>query len=284
MIIEPGKHFYYKNNNFLNYQIFGHGQRTIIFLHGFGASGLNWSELLPLLDNNQYRFVIFDLIGAGYSSKPRNADYSMAANAEAIIRFINENQLNNYFIVGHSFGGGVALLATIKLLKETSMPPKALILLSTAAYNTNIPFFIDKLRIPIFGHLILTLTSAEFQARYTLERIYFDKLKVTNKTVDQYAHFMRMSDNKYALIQIAKQVIPKYSEQLSKDYKNLCVPILILWGENDPVLPLSLGKRLKDELPNATLKIIQNCGHNIQEECPDLTADEINKFLAKFEI
>ncbi len=45
MIIEPGKRFYYEDDKFLNYRISGQGQQTIILLHGFGASGLTWSDL-----------------------------------------------------------------------------------------------------------------------------------------------------------------------------------------------------------------------------------------------
>jgi pimeloyl-ACP methyl ester carboxylesterase len=123
MIIDPDKRFYYEHDKFLNYRISGHGQQTIIFLHGFGASGLTWTDLLPLLDDNRYRYVIFDLIGSGYSSKPRNADYSMLANAKAILKFITETQLNDYFIVGHSFGGGVALLNAMKAMEGASSPP-----------------------------------------------------------------------------------------------------------------------------------------------------------------
>lgn len=279
MNIEPGNRFYYEKNNYLNCQVGGQGQQAIIFLHGFGASGLTWTELLPHLDTNRYRYIIFDLIGSGFSSKPRNADYSMQANAEAIVKFINENQLTNYILVGHSFGGGVALLASIKSIQGELKQPKAIILLDAAAYNAEIPFFVDRLRIPIIGPLLLSVTNAEFQARYTLEHIYFDKQKVSDEIVHRYSYFMRMPGHDHALIETAKQVIPKDFDQLVGNYNKLFIPALVLWGNNDKALPLSLGKRLVMDLPYATLQVIQNCGHNIQEECPERTAEEINKFL-----
>jgi pimeloyl-ACP methyl ester carboxylesterase len=279
MNITPGKHFYYKDHIFLNYQVGGHGQRTIIFLHGFGASGLTWKDLMPYLDDNRYRYIIFDLIGSGYSSKPHNADYSMTANADAIISFINKSDLSNYLIVGHSFGGGVALLATIKSIEGASKPPKGIVLLDAAAYSAYIPFFVDGLRTPVLGPLLLSLTSAEFQARFTLDHIYFDKQKVTDEIVGRYTYFMRMPGHDYALVQTAKQVASKEFDQLTRNYDKLRLPALVLWGSDDPVLPLSLGERLTSDLPNAKLQIIQNCGHNIQEECPGPTAAEINIFL-----
>lgn len=276
---EIGKRFYYASDKFLNYRTSGQGRQPLIFLHGFGASCLAWTELLPLLDESKNRCIIFDLIGFGYSSKPRDSDYSMAANADAIIKYITENHLTNYILVGHSFGGGVALLTAIKTLNGKLTQPKAIILLDAAAYNTNIPFFVSRLRIPVLGQLLLSLTSAEFQARYTLERIYFDKRKVTDDIVKKYAYFMRLPGHDYALMQAAKQIIPKDFDQYVNSYKKLNIPVLILWGQNDPVLPVSLGERLADDLPNATLQIIPECGHNIQEECPRQTANAINKFL-----
>jgi pimeloyl-ACP methyl ester carboxylesterase len=64
-------------------------------------------------------------------------------------------------------------------------------------------------------------------------------------------------------------------------YSEITIPALVLWGRQDPVLPLDQAKRLSREIPGASLGIIENCGHNVQEEQPGEVARLMKDFLAK---
>jgi pimeloyl-ACP methyl ester carboxylesterase len=279
MDFTPDNKYFYSTDQYLNYRVLGKGKKTIIFLHGFGASSRTWDDVTPYLDVNDSKLIFFDLIGAGFSSKPKTADYSMMANALAIAKFIKENEIDNYIFVGHSFGGGVALLSTIQLMEESNFSPEALVLIDAAAYRVELPFFVENLRIPLLSNLLLAITSTEFQARYTLEKIYYDKNKVTNAKVYRYAFFMSLEGHDHAMIQTAKQIIPKNFQNYVNRYSDLKMPSLILWGRQDPALPLENGKRLSIQMPSAKLSIIDECGHNPQEEQPEQSAREINAFL-----
>ena len=149
MLYSPDQQFFFSKTEFVNYRVIGNGEKTVIFLHGFGASNRTWDDIIPHLNSPNTNFILFDLIGAGFSSKPRSADYSMRANALVIESFIREHNLRDYAIVGHSFGGGVSLLTTLKFLESTAHRPSALVLLDAAAYETKLPFFVDQLRIPL---------------------------------------------------------------------------------------------------------------------------------------
>src|SRR5574341_927897 len=154
---------------------------------------------------------------------------------------VRQNDIQSPIIVGHSFGGGVALLTTMFLASDKEHSPRALILIDSAAYAIDLPFFVSYLRIPIINRMILSLTSAQYKAKYTLDRIYYDKNKITDDKVARYAFFMQGPDYGYALIETASDVIPPNFESYTSKYKDIFLPSLIIWGENDSAIPLPTG-------------------------------------------
>lgn len=275
----PDSKHYYKKNQFLNYREIGEGHRTVVLLHGFGASNRTWDDILPYLQSKGYRLILVDLVGSGFSSIPIDSDFSMAANADAVIDFIMSKELRNYILVGHSFGGGVVLNMMLKLDSSDTPNPDALILLDTAAYDTGLPFFVEPLRVPLLGGFLLSVIPPSLRARYTLERIYFDKSKVTDDKVNRYAYFFSLPGHDNALIESAKQIIPDNYTDITDKYKTINVPTLILWGAQDTALSIEGGRRLAGEMPKAKFVVIDKCGHNPQEERPEETAREIDVFL-----
>jgi pimeloyl-ACP methyl ester carboxylesterase len=279
MLYSPDQQFFFSKTEFVNYRVIGNGEKSVIFLHGFGASNRTWDDIIPYLTSPNTNFVLFDLIGAGFSSKPRSADYSMRANALVIESFIREHDLRDYALVGHSFGGGVSLLTTHEFLESTTHRPSALVLLDAAAYETKLPFFVDYLRVPLISNILLAVTPYNFQARHTLEKLYFDKAKVTREKVERYSFFMSMKGHNNALIETARQIILKDFSRYSGQYKDITIPTLVLWGRQDTAVPLEDGIKLSKDIPTAKLAIIEDSGHNIQEEQPKDVARLINGFL-----
>jgi pimeloyl-ACP methyl ester carboxylesterase len=95
--------------------------------------------------------------GAGESPKPYDHRYSMFEQAELIYRFIHQNDLHQVTLVGHSFGGGVALLVALRLTQQEPSRLSRLILLDTIAYPQKLPGVIRMLRMPVLGWLGLHL-------------------------------------------------------------------------------------------------------------------------------
>lgn len=274
----PDHQFRYGNNEFINYRVIGNGSKAIVFLHGFGASNRTWDDIIAYLSLPDTRLIFVDLIGAGFSSKSRGADQSMRANARVVEAFVRELGLHDYALAGHSFGGGVALNVTVDLLKGTARGPSALLLLDAAAYETKLPFFIRALKIALLPKLLFALAPSDLLARYTLNRLYFDRTKVTDEKVQRYSFFMSMPGNNDALVRTARQISPQDWQHAGR-YKEIRTPTLVLWGRQDTVLALEQGARLSKEIPSARLAIIEDSGHNIQEEQPREVARRINEFL-----
>jgi len=280
MTATSSQRFYYNDSDYLNYEVIGKSGRPIVFLHGFAASLENWKILTGSLPAREYQIFLIDLKGFGLSAKPRDGKYSMQDNADLIAQFIRAQKLKDYVLAGHSFGGGVALLVAIASIDGLLDRPKKLILFDAAAYNSEIPFFVRYLRIPVLRYVLTDFSPASFQARYTLTRIVYDKSKITEALVERYAVPMRTRGYNYALLQTAAQIIPNDSEQIVSRYHSIDIPTLIIWGRDDAVIPLSSGERLAKELPNATLHVIDECGHNSFEECSADAARVIAKFCS----
>ena len=284
MNYSPDKRYYYNDSEYINYTVIGSGDTTLVMLHGFGASLQNWRDISSSLIKEGIKLLMVDLKGSGFSSKPNESNYSMVEHARIVQSLIEELALKKYFILGHSFGGGVALLSTIQSLKsENSSVPKGIILLDAAVYKTELPFFVNYVRIPIIGNLILNLLSADYQAKYTLNKIFFDKQKVTPELINRYSFFIQMDGYSDALIQTADQIIPNNFNEYTDFYKNINLKTLIIWGKQDPALPPSSGEKLSKEIKNSKFIIIDKCGHNPQEEQPIIVADYIIKFIKEIE-
>ncbi len=69
-------------------------------------------------------------------------------------------------------------------------------------------------------------------------------------------------------------------QNVLRSYKQIKCPTLLLWGEHDPIIPLSSAKKLLSEIPGAQIKVLPNCGHVPQEELPGPTAQAISEYLS----
>ncbi len=276
----PDLRYVYNGHDFLNYRVVGNGAIRIVLLHGFGASLENWSDIVPYFDPSQFQLILIDLKGSGFSSKPEKSDYSMVEQARIIGRFLTHINISDYYLVGHSFGGGVALLTTLEAMKTHDYPlPRGLILIDAAAYKTQLPFFVQYLRVPILRDLLPAVLPADFQAEYTLKKIVYDPSIITPELINRYAFFIAMDGYNQALVQIAQQIVPQNLDRYTEQYKDIAVDTLVLWGRQDPTLPLRSGVQLAETLPNGRLVILEQCGHDPQEEHPRKVAGLILDFI-----
>lgn len=110
------KEYYIKEHNtYLRYQDFPGIENTILFIHGLGCAGsFDYSEVAAQGILNDTRCIIVDLLGAGYSDKPTEFDYQVSSHVRYLKSFIEDLNLNNFIIFGHSLGGPIAIeLATL---------------------------------------------------------------------------------------------------------------------------------------------------------------------------
>jgi len=263
----------------LHCKIYGTG-KPILALHGLGGSLYTWRKLIePSYRFPGYQLILIDFRGAGDSPKPKDKRYSILEQADLIFQFIQEKNLRNLTVMGNSYGGAVALLVAIRLSEEDPDRFAKLILLGSGGYNKHLPSHLTILRTPLVGWLAVHLLPTKCQSRTVLRDSYYDDRKISDQQIAEYARPISVRGGRHALLQTGKQAIPKNINDITSKYPKISVPTLILWGLDDEIIPIKIGRMLHEAIPKSRLEIINHCGHVPQEECPEETICYISEFL-----
>ncbi len=254
--------------------------KPIVFIHGLGASSYTWHKIAPELAKTN-RVIAIDLKGFGQSDKPLDNRYSIFDQAKLVEDFLSRSGLRGVTLVGHSYGGGVALAVALNQMDAGNRQIEKLVLIDSVAYRQPLPFFFQVLRTPIIGELGMTLVPPEVQMTRALSIAYYKDEKVTKETVDHYASALHSEGGRHALFHTINSLDPEKAEEFSYRYRTLTTPALLLWCEHDKIVPLKFGKRLFSELPDARIEVIEDCGHIPHEEQPEETLRLIRSFAAK---
>ncbi len=278
---EQKQTFAYSDQIQISYELHGNGSSPIVFLHGFGASVETWRDIqLGLVQGN--RLFLVDLKGFGLSSKPDDGRYSIEEQADIVLAFLKAQNLRNVTLAGHSYGGAVCLLAYLKDRsngRDTRI--QRLILIDTAAYLQDLPFFVDILRMSVINGIAMNLVPAKTRASYTLHRLFYDASKVSEERITRYAEFYDQPGSYNSFVECAKQIIPSNPDSIAALIKTINVPTLILWGAEDPAIPVEHARRLNLDIRNSTLVIVSKCGHIPHEEKPEESLHAILNFLGR---
>ncbi|MEP6741557.1 MAG: alpha/beta hydrolase, partial [bacterium] len=252
----------------LNYAIYGTGQ-PLLAIHGLGASMYSWREFVKEKDTFPgYQIILIDLKGAGNSLKPHDKNYSILTQRDLVYDFIQELDLKDLTLVGNSYGGAVSLILTLKLIKDNPGLLSKLILIDSGGYDKLLPWYLKLLRMPFLGWLALHILSPRQSAETVLKNAYYNDHLITQEQITAYAEPIGSPGGRYALLQTAKGAIPQDIDKIIAQYPSINVPTWILWGLDDEVIPLEIGKMLHEAIPGSRLELINDCGHVPQEEKP----------------
>ena len=265
----------------ISYMEIGRGSRVLLFVHGFGASSRNWADVAARFDPELYRLLLLDLKGCGASPKPDDGRYSLRDQADIVVRLIQEERLEKVTLIGHSMGGGICLLVALRAGEWPFLAGRleGLVLIDSAAYSTEVPFFIRYLQAPMVRMLISEMLPPRSQARFVLRRVFADPARITDEVVERYASGLRDPEARRAARDIAVQIVPDDHPDLVARFPTIELPTLVVWGSEDPVLPIADAHRLRQALPDCELAVIEGCGHVPPEEAPGETARLIAAFL-----
>jgi pimeloyl-ACP methyl ester carboxylesterase len=197
---------------------------------------------------------------------------------QLLIAFIHHHDLRGLTLGGHSFGGGVALLTTLALLNDDRYCPQRLILIDNVAYRRRLPLFMKLLRTRLIGPLG-TLLPPKMQVRFVMEAAYHNDRLIPNEAVTAYSKALRTRGGRHALLQTARHMIPPDIDDLAARYGEIRLPVLIVWGAHDEIVPIEVGRRLHEAIPGSSFVVVENCGHIPHEECPQVALRAVLDFL-----
>jgi pimeloyl-ACP methyl ester carboxylesterase len=250
-----------------------------VLVHGYGAHGACWEPWLSELEA-RHRVLNVDLGGFGRAAATPGAAYGPMHQAEALLVWMRELDLRDVTLVGHSLGGGIALMLALRLLDEHEDRLVGLVSVAGAAYHVRPePPFVRMARYPRLSRLALELVPPRWLVRTVMRSIVVQRDAVTEARVACYAAPLRAAGTRRALVSCARDILPAELDRLTARYRELRVPALCLWGRQDPVIPLRWGERLARDLPDATLTVVEACGHLPVEERPEASLAHLLAFL-----
>lgn len=232
-------------------------KNSIIILHGWGLRGAVYNELILLLKQQEYQVYAPDL--PGFGSEPIvSTSMNLDDYVDFLSDFIKKNHILTPIFIGHSFGGRVAIKYAFRYPQNISK----LIL-------TGVPVITNKSFFKKIAYLSAILGGKVFKMAPLRTREFFRKLLYFS--IGEWDYYKAGS-----LKQVFKNII---GEDLVRYLKEIRIPMLLVWGENDRITPLYNINKIQKIMPWVKSIIVKNSGHKLPYENPPTFFNAIKSFL-----
>jgi len=237
------------------------GGAPLVLVHGLGDRGEAWAPMIRQMKRAGFHVYALDLLGYGRSPRPGDSDYSISTQEQVVADFIQALGLQKTDVAGWSMGGWVSL----KLALDH-------------------PELVDRL---------VVYDSAGIH----LQRSYPDTVfhPENEQEVDQLVHLLEPNAKPLPHF-VARDALRKFAAQqwvvdrgmasmlggkdaLDDSLSSMQVPLLIVWGSDDQLLPLSVGEKMHALDPQSELDVVEGCGHLAPSGCTDRVASATADFL-----
>lgn len=290
MLQETRKHDFITTNGIkLHYVTQGEG-KLMLMLHGFPEFWYSWRHLIPEFAKN-YRVVALDLRGYNESDRPQALEaYSMSELLKDIKGVIEGLGYENCILVGHDWGGAIAwnfaynYSQLVERLIVLNMPhpakfSQALRSPQQLLRSSYIFFF----QLPFIPELFLKAKNYRAISSF-FTGMAIDKTAFTQDDLEAYKHAVAKPGALTAMLNYYRQGFRSFFSDRQHQWRQLEIPTLTIWGENDSALGKELTYGMQDYVKTLTLKYIPNCSHWVQQEKPQLVIQYIQEFLANKEL
>jgi pimeloyl-ACP methyl ester carboxylesterase len=251
----------------LHFVIKGAG-RPVVLIHGNPGSCQDWSRLyIPI--SERFRAYAFDRPGHGHSQRPNHRDITVEVQAEMLHAALAQLNVARPIIVGHSWGGSLALAYALQFPEAIS----GVVLLAPAAYESDDGVsFLSKIPAwPVIGdivNLIFTPLLAAWLVRTDIAKAFAPDPVPQKYLRHVLAEWTRPRKVKWYSVDDAllNQSLPRFTRR----YPGITVPVAILTGDSDKIVPsVENAERLFKELPHSHLTVLPLTGHQIPYTRPE---------------
>jgi pimeloyl-ACP methyl ester carboxylesterase len=269
----------------VHYEQFGEGERALLLLHGFAASTFSWREVVaPLAQSGSgYRVIAFDRPAFGLTSRPMPGEwtganpYSAEAQVELTIALMDQLGLDSAILVANSAGGSVAMAVALRYPDRVA----ALVLVAPAVYvgGNRLARLGPFLRTPQMRRIgpLLVRNIQEWGDDFG-RSAWHDPARISADIWEGYRRPLQADNWDRALWEYTVAARPT---NLPDQLERLQLPVLVITGDDDRIVPTEQSIRLAAELPRAELVVIPDCGHVPHEECPHSFLEAVRTFLAE---
>jgi len=242
----------------------GSSKKTLVLIHGLGASCERWEKVLPILEND-FQVIVPDLIGFGYSDKP-TVDYTMDFFSNFLEKFLKSLGIDKTSIIGSSLGGQIAA----EFASSHTQSVEKLILVAPSGIMKQSTFALD-------AYIMAALYPNELSAKNAFETMDASGKEIPKTTITGFVTRMKLHNAKFAFMSTLLGL--KNSESIISKLENISSPTLIVWGTEDPVIPIKFANDFVIHIGNSEFYEMSNCGHTPYVQKPELFASQVLKFL-----
>jgi pimeloyl-ACP methyl ester carboxylesterase len=277
-----GRHtFAYSRSVQVAYDVWGTGHVPLVLLHSLGSAKESWDPFMPaLLSICKCRIYRVDLRGHGGTSAPEDHQYSLRENTAIVKALMADQKMQGAILMGHSYGGAVALNIALDAKNEAFNVVSGLILISTPGVLQRFPFIVAHHRYEAYGKVVDHLTTPEVRAWIAVHALNYSNSAGVRNRVALYARLWSDPARCRAARETARQFLDcgGLKELASRNHET-GVPTLLITGSHDRVVGLKHIRELAASIPGAKLCVIPNGGHAPQENVPDSVVPLISEFL-----
>jgi pimeloyl-ACP methyl ester carboxylesterase len=267
--LQPGLNVHYRDEG-------KRDGRVLVLIHGSNASLHTWEPWVKRLGND-YRIISMDLPGHGLTGVDPAGTYDNASYVGVVDRLLTKLGVGKAVVGGNSMGGGVSWMYALAHPEKT----EALLLVDAGgqpqAKPDELPIGFRLMRMPIIkeaARLIAPRSIFESSIQNTMSV----QSKIDDALIDRYWELNRYPGNREATMKRFSSPGSMKSgtkEQLA----TIKVPVLIMWGEADKLIPVSSARWFAEAIPGARLVVYPNVGHIPMEEVPDESAADVKAWL-----
>jgi pimeloyl-ACP methyl ester carboxylesterase len=264
----------------IHYKTAGNGTPVILLLHGFGASVFSWREVMVPLGNFG-TVIAFDRPSFGLTSRPMPGEwtganpYASESQSDQTVALMDSLGIQNAILIGNSAGGTISVLTALRHPERV----QALILIDPAIYSGGSPSWIQWFsflpQVQKWGPYLARQIATQGDSIISLA--WHNTSKITPYIIEGYHKPLKAQNWDRALWELT---IASHPLGLDKQLSNISVPVLIITGDDDRIVPTNESIRLASEIPGSRLIVIPDCGHVPQEEQPALFMAAVEDFLS----
>ncbi len=251
------------NGNKIRYLEDGDSKDAIVLLHGLGGMAERWLGVIPFL-SKRCRVIAPDLIGYGQSDKPQT-DYTPEFFRETMLGFLDALSLHSVSMVGTSLGGEI-----VAECAATQLPfIKKIVLVSPAGIMKKATPVLD-------AYTMAALCPTHESVRNAYQMMVGEDLEIDNQSVENF--ILNMTRPNAKMVFLSTLLGMKNSPAMTERLQLIKIPVLLIWGSKDKMIPIEYAKEFTDLIPNCKFVTMNGCGHIPYQE----RSAEFSKIVLEF--
>ena len=249
------------------------GGQVVVFVHGLVTPSFIWDNNVAVLAEAGFRVIRYDHYGRGYSDRPRLV-YDRDLYDRQLFELLTKQNLRlPIHLVGLSMGGAVV----VSFVDRHPEMVDRICLIAPAGFSIEVPLAVKAVMLPAIGEWATALFG-DWAVRKGVRKAFLDPANLVDFE-NRLTQSLRYRGFHHALLSTLRNMNMNRMEDVYNRVGRRNIPVLLIWGRQDHVLPFENSDRVLAAIPTAELQVVENAGHNLNVENPDAFNSHLRNFL-----